>query len=195
MQNGRLYSSTQILQSCFYTLFIFSVSLLFCFSIFCNPGPGSAFGRKRRKKSASEASPAVVWVGKGWRWRYPSPLPSSPIPLLADIYLSYFTPCFAFSPTSEPGPRLMFFWNSNSWNSFRNEFAPQDCCGGGLSGNSLLIIHFIFQFLKTHKSNIFLFSPNFKHLHPKFYTLKTFERASKNIQIIIELIYSIFCFT
>ena len=30
----------------------------------------------------------------------------------------------------------------------------------------LLIIHFIFQFLTTPKSNIFPFSPNFKHLPP-----------------------------
>ena len=40
------------------------------------------------------------------------------------------------------------------------------CWGGGLSGNCLLIIHFIFQFLTTPKSNIFPFSLNFKHLPP-----------------------------
>ena len=54
------------------------------------------------------------------------------------------------------------------------------CCGGGLSGNCLLIIHFIFQFVTTPKSNIFPFSPNFKHLSPlNFFTLKTFEKSSK----------------
>ena len=62
------------------------------------------------------------------------------------------------------------------------------CCGGGLSGNFQLIIHFTFQFLTTPKSNIFPFSPNFKHLQPpKFYTLKTFEKSSKNSEIITEL--------
>ena len=107
MQNGRLYSSAQTLQSCFYTLFIghfFSVSLLFCFSIFCKLGPRSAFGGKRRKKSASEESPVVVWVGKGWRWppsQFTHPFASRYISFQAPD-LSYFTPCFAF--TSEPGP-------------------------------------------------------------------------------------------
>ena len=48
------------------------------------------------------------------------------------------------------------------------------CCGGGLSGYCQLIIHFVFQFLTTPKSNIFPFSPDFKHPPPphKFYTLK-----------------------
>ena len=62
------------------------------------------------------------------------------------------------------------------------------CCGGGLSGNSRLIIHFIFQFFKKKaQSNISPFSPNFKHPPPKFYTLKTFQKPSKNPQMIIEL--------
>ena len=60
------------------------------------------------------------------------------------------------------------------------------CCGGGLSGNCLLINHSYFNF----KSKIFPFSQNFKHLptpSPTFYTLKTFEKSSKNSEIIIEL--------
>ena len=40
------------------------------------------------------------------------------------------------------------------------------CCGGGLSGYCQLIIHFVFQFLTTPKSNIFPFSPDFKHPPP-----------------------------
>ena len=93
--------------------------------IFCSLGPGSTLGenekksRCREKKSASEVSPAVVWGGKRWRWRRPSPFSSSPIDslryILADIYFFYFPPCFAFSLTSEPGPRLNFCWNCKLW--------------------------------------------------------------------------------
>ena len=50
------------------------------------------------------------------------------------------------------------------------------CCGGGLSGICLLIIHFIFQFLTTSTSNVFQFFPL------NFYTLKKFEKLSKNSQ-------------
>ena len=66
------------------------------------------------------------------------------------------------------------------------------CCGGGLSGNYLLInsfdIHYFNFFnprcrlLTAPKSNIFPFSSNFKHLFPppshppKFYTSKTFKK-------------------
>ena len=60
--------------------------------------------------------------------------------------------------------------------------------GGGESGNCQLIIYFIFQFLTLSPfSNIFPFPQISNISHPKFYTLKTFEKSSKNSQIIIEL--------
>ena len=61
------------------------------------------------------------------------------------------------------------------------------CCVGGLSGNCLLIIHFIFQFLQP-QIQYFPFFPKFSNISlPKFYTLETFEKSSKNWQTIIEL--------
>ena len=45
------------------------------------------------------------------------------------------------------------------------------CCGGGLSSNCLLIIHFIFQFLATPKSNIFPFS-QILNVSPNNYWIK-----------------------
>ena len=46
----------------------------------------------------------------------PVPLPqlTHRLPSLADIYFFYFTRCFAFSLTSEPGPRLNFAETVNS---------------------------------------------------------------------------------
>ena len=41
------------------------------------------------------------------------------------------------------------------------------CCGGGLSGNCLLIIHFMFK--TTRKSNIFHFSKILNTSPPNFY--------------------------
>ena len=125
MQNWRLYSSAQTLQSCFYTLFIghfSSVSLLFCFSIFCNLGPRSAFGGKRRKKSASEESPVVVWVGKGWRWP-----PSQFTHPFASRYLFFpFHFLVCLSPNFGAWSQANFLLKLQTLNFFRNEFAPQD---------------------------------------------------------------------
>ena len=47
------------------------------------------------------------------------------------------------------------------------------CCGGGLYGICLLIIHFIFYTLTTSKSNIFQFSEIFNNHSPNFYTEMT----------------------
>ena len=61
------------------------------------------------------------------------------------------------------------------------------CCGGELSGNFLLIIHFISQFLTTPFPIFFIF-PQISNISPtKFYSSKTFQKSSKNSQIIIEL--------
>ena len=68
------------------------------------------------------------------------------------------------------GSRNIWGYNRYTWYTHKpvsplmGSEAP--CCGGGLSGNCLLIIHFIFQFFTTPKFNIFPFSPNFKHLPP-----------------------------
>ena len=64
------------------------------------------------------------------------------------------------------------------------------CCGGGLSGNCLLIIHFLFQFLKTPNPtfSLFLQISNISPLpHLNVTLFKSFEKSSKNSQIIIEL--------
>ena len=45
------------------------------------------------------------------------------------------------------------------------------CGGGGLSSNCLLIIHFIFQFLTTPKSNISYF-PKILNISPNNYWIK-----------------------
>ena len=64
------------------------------------------------------------------------------------------------------------------------------CCGVGLSGIGLLIIHFIF--FKTPKYT-FLNFPKFLTIRPApppphhFHLLKTFERSSKYSQNITEL--------
>ena len=59
------------------------------------------------------------------------------------------------------------------------------CCGVGPSGISVLIIHFLVLFLTTPKSNIFHFFQGFKHslfYYYFFFTLKSFEKSSKNSQ-------------
>ena len=64
------------------------------------------------------------------------------------------------------------------------------CCGGGLSGNCLLIIHFLFQFLKTPNPTFSLFLQISNITPPPDLNVtlfKSFEKSSKNSQIIIEL--------
>ena len=54
------------------------------------------------------------------------------------------------------------------------------CCGGGLSGNCQLIIHFIFN----PQIQYFLHFPKIVNISlSKFYTLKTSEKSSENSQI------------
>ena len=94
----------------------FSVSWLFCFSIFRKLGPGSALGEKEKK--IGERGEPTGSLGRERVAVAPPVPPLQPthrLPLLANIYFSYFTPCFAFSPTSEPRPGLIFCWNCKLW--------------------------------------------------------------------------------
>ena len=115
---GRPYRSMQTLQDCFYIPFIrhfFSVSWLFCFSIFRKLGPGSALGEKekkigvRQKKLTSEASPPVVWVGKRWRCaaRPPSPAHTS-APFASRHIFFLFYPVFCLFPHFGASSRTNF---------------------------------------------------------------------------------------
>ena len=61
------------------------------------------------------------------------------------------------------------------------------CYGGGLSGICLPIIHFKFYFSITLANPIFSNFSKILNIPPNFYTLKTFEKSSKNSQTIIEL--------
>ena len=71
---------------------------------------------KRRKKWASEASREVVWGGKRVAPPFPPPQVTPRLISFADIFP--FWPRFLpFSPTAEPGPRLMTvtLWNLRNY--------------------------------------------------------------------------------
>ena len=113
MQNGRSYSRMQTMQYCFYTLFI---RHFLCFSTSSNLRPGSALGEEEKK--IGERSEPGGSLGRERVAVAPPvlhPQPTHRLPSLVDIYFSHFTPCFAFFPTSEPGPRLIFCWNCKLW--------------------------------------------------------------------------------
>ena len=71
---------------------------------------------KRRKKSASEASWEVVWGGENVAPAFPPPQATARLASFADIFPIWprFLP---FSPTAEPGPRLMAvtLWNLRNY--------------------------------------------------------------------------------
>ena len=94
----------------------FSVSLLLCFSISCNLGPGSALGKEEKKiGERSEPSGSLGRERVAVAPPVPPPRPTHRRTSPADIYFSHFTSCFAFPLTWEPGSRLIFCWNCKLW--------------------------------------------------------------------------------
>ena len=85
------------------------------FPFFVNWDQAPHWGKKRKKsayaKKINERGEPTGSLGREKVAVAPPVPPLQPthrLPLLADIYFSYFTPCFAFSPTSEPRPGLIF---------------------------------------------------------------------------------------
>ena len=90
----------------------------------------------------------------------------------------------------------MLTWEGNKLGEKRYTHKPVSpvmeseapCCGDGLSGICLLIIHFIFKILTTPESNIFHFFPKILNSSPPSPNCYRFEKSSTNSQKkIIEL--------